>query len=46
MKKRLLLSAPTCGLILGTTSIQAKTDTKTLMETQINKHAKEQKTAS
>jgi len=45
MKKRLLLSALTCGLLFGSSVLQAKTDTKRLMETQINQHVKEQKTA-
>jgi len=45
MKKTLLLSALTCGLLLGTTAIQAKTPTKALMEKQINKHVKEQQKA-
>lgn len=42
MKKTLLLSALTCGLLLSMTAIQAKTPTKTLMEKQINTHMKEQ----
>jgi len=45
MKKTLLLSALTCGLLLSTTAIQAKTPTKTLIEKQINKHTKEQQKA-
>jgi len=45
MKKTLLLSTLTCGLLLGTTAIQAKTPTKALMEDQINQHVKEQKKA-
>jgi len=45
MKKTLLLSALTCGLLLGTTAIQAKTPTKALMEQQINKHTNEQQKA-
>ncbi len=35
MKKTLLLSALTCGLLLTTTAIQAKSDTKTLVQHQI-----------
>ncbi len=35
MKKTLLLSALTCGLLLSTTAIQAKSDTKTLVQHQI-----------
>ncbi len=42
MKKRLLLSALTCGLLLGTMSIEAKTPTKTLMQNQIKQHSTEQ----
>jgi len=38
MKKTLLLSALTCGLLLSTTSIQAKTDTKTLVQHQAEKN--------
>jgi len=35
-----------CSFLLSTTAIEAKSDTRTLMETQINKHTKEQKRAS
>ena len=45
MKKRFLLSALTCGLLLGTTGLQAKTATKALMEHQIKKHTQETKKA-
>jgi len=45
MKKRFLLSALTCGLLLGATGLQAKTATKTLMEHQIKKHTQETKKA-
>jgi len=40
MKKRLLLSVLTCGLLLSTTSIQAKTNTKVLVQQQIEKNKK------
>jgi hypothetical protein len=40
MKKTLLLSALTCGLLLSTTSIQAKSDTKTLVQHQIKENKK------
>jgi len=40
MKKTLLLSALTCGLLLSTTSIQAKSNTKTLVQHQISENKK------
>jgi len=40
MKKTLLLSALTCGLLLSTTNIQAKSDTKTLVQHQISENKK------
>jgi len=40
MKKTLLLSVFTCGLLLSTTSIQAKTDTKTLVKHQLEENKK------
>ncbi len=46
MKQRLLLSALACGMILGATNIEARTDTNTLMQTQVKKHIDEQKHAS
>jgi hypothetical protein len=45
MKKRFILSALACAAVLGTTTLQAKTDTKTMMETQLKKHTMEQKKA-
>ncbi len=45
MTKKLLLSVLTYGLLFGITGLQAKSDTKTLMEQQINKHSQEQKQA-
>jgi len=38
MKKTLLLSALVCGLLLSTTSIQAKADTKTLVQKQMKEN--------
>ena len=45
MKKIVLLSALTCGLLLSTTSIQAKSDTKTLVQHQIQENKKSFKQA-
>jgi len=45
MKKTLLLSALTCGLLLSTTSMQAKSDTKTLVQHQMKENKKEFKQA-
>lgn len=42
MKKRLLLSVLTCGLLFGMGTLQASTDTKTLMEQQVTQHTQEQ----
>ncbi|NPA59453.1 MAG: YfdX family protein, partial [Epsilonproteobacteria bacterium] len=43
MKKRLLLSALTCGLLLSTTAIEANTNSQTLINNQIKKHHQETK---
>ena len=40
MKKTFLLSALACGLLLSTTSIQAKSDTKSLVQHQIKENKK------
>jgi len=40
MKKTLLLSALTCGLLLGVTGLQAKSDTQTLVKNQISENKK------
>ncbi len=45
MKKTLLLSALTCGLLLSTTSIQAKSDTKSLVQHQMKENQKSFKQA-
>ena len=45
MKKRLLLSALTCGLLLGATGLQAKTDKKELVNNVMQEQAKEHKQA-
>ncbi len=45
MKKRLLLSTLTAGLLLSTTIIQAKTDTKTLIKEEITQTQKNFKKA-
>jgi len=45
MNRKSLLSVLACAAVLGTTGLQAKTDTKTMMETQIQKHTQEQKKA-
>ncbi len=42
MKRSILLSAAVCGLILSSSAIQAKTETKTMMEQQVKKHTQEQ----
>ena len=46
MKRNILLSVLACSVLLGTTVIEAKTDTKALMQTQLKKHSSEQKNAS
>jgi len=35
MKQKFLLSVLTCGLLLGSTGLQAKTDTKVLMQKEV-----------
>ena len=45
MKKRLLLSVLTCGLLLGATGLQAKTDKKALVNNVMQEQAKEHKQA-
>ena len=45
MKKRLLLSALTCGVLLGATGLQANTDKKTLVNNVMQEQAKEHKQA-
>jgi len=45
MKKRFLLSALTCGLLLGATGLQAKTDKKELVDTVAQEQIKNHKPA-
>ncbi|KYJ85787.1 YfdX family protein [Sulfurovum riftiae] len=45
MKKRLLLSALTCGVLLGTTGLQAQTDKKELVQNVMQKEVKDHKQA-
>ncbi len=45
MRKTLLLSIFTCGLLLSATNIQAKSDTKTLVQKQVQNSKKEFKQA-
>ena len=39
MKQKFLLSVLTCGLLVGSTGLQAKTDAKVLMQKEMQKHA-------
>jgi len=43
MTKRLLLSALTCGVLLGSTALQAQTNSQTLINNQVAKHNQESK---
>jgi len=45
MKKRFLLSALTCGVLLGTTGLQAQTDKKELLQNVMQEEVKEHKQA-
>jgi len=45
MKKRFLLSALTCGLLLGVTTLQAKTDKKVLVQHEMQKQVQNHKQA-
>jgi len=45
MKKRFLLSALTCGLLLSATGLQAKTDKKTLVNNTMQQEIKDHKAA-
>jgi len=45
MKKRVLLSVLTCGLLLGVTTLQAKTNKKVLVQHEIQKQVKNHKQA-
>ena len=45
MKSKFLLSALACAALLGTTALQARTDTKQMVESQITKHDQEQQKA-
>ncbi len=45
MKKKFLLSVLTCGLLLGTTAVQAQTDKKELVRSVVQERAKQHKTA-
>jgi len=45
MKKRFLLSALTCGLLIGATGLQAKTDKKELVHNVMQQQVKNHKQA-